>query len=57
MSDKEKLDKICKDIRNHNLIITEEEQKRIDYQWFLMSQTSTQKKLMLAKQRSLYATK
>ena len=57
MSDKEKLDKICNDIRNHKLIISEEEQKRIDYQWFLMSQTSTQKKLMLAKQRSLCATK
>ena len=57
MSDKEKLDKICNDIRNHKILISTEEQKRIDYKWYIMSQTSTQKRLMLAKQRSLYATK
>ena len=57
MSTKEQLDKLCSDIRNHRIIISVEEQKRIDELWSRMSQTSTQKKIMLAKQRSLYATK
>ncbi|MCQ2370321.1 MAG: hypothetical protein MJ007_07600 [Paludibacteraceae bacterium] len=50
MANTEILNTLCNNIRNNKLIISEEEQKRIDAEWAKWAKTSTQKRAMLDKQ-------
>lgn len=50
MSDKEKLDIICENIRSSRIFISDIEQQKINEKWIELSKTSTQKRAMLDRQ-------